>query len=92
MGTPDRAVAPTPDAKGKMTMPYHTQLSAPAPITTGPECYSSSYKSLAISGAGRATHILTRSPHFRKWPVLVQQPTRKRAYIQRGITAGFRWY
>ena len=65
MGTLDRAVAPFPDAKGKKTMPYHTQLSAPAPITTGPEFNSPSYKSVAISGAGRAARISTCSPHFR---------------------------
>ena len=85
MGTPDRAVAPFPDAKGKMTMPYHTQLSAPAPITTGPECYSPGYKSLAISGAGRAAHISTRSPHYRKWSVPIQQPAHKLAHIRRGL-------
>ena len=76
-------------SSGKMTMPYHTQLSAPAPITTGPEFNSPSYKSLAISGAGRAAHISNCSPPFRKWPVPVQQPAHKLAYIQRGLNRRF---
>ena len=82
IGTPDRAIAPIPDAGGKMTMPYHTQHSAPAPLTTSLQSGSPRDKSLAF---GCAVH----SPHRQKWFGTRSTTLRSLAYIQRGLDRGF---
>ena len=84
MGAPDRAIAPIPDAGGKMTMPYHTQLSAPVPLTTSLQFGSPRDKSLAF---GCAVH----SPHRQKWLAPVQRPCVALHTFSAALTADFRW-
>ena len=82
MGAPDRSIAPIPNADGNMTMPYQTQLSAPAPLTTGLQSGSPGDKPLAIGCA-------VLSPHRQKCSAPVQRPSRSLAYIQRCLKRGF---
>jgi len=77
MGALDRAIAPIPDAIGKMTMPYHTQLSAPVLITTDLARHSPGYESLAFPCDVRAAHTPTRSRHRHKCSVSVRRLSRR---------------
>ena len=77
MGAPDRAIAPIPDSIGKMTMPFRTQLSAPALITTDLEGYSLGCKPLAFPCDVRAAHTPIRSRHRHKCSVSVRRLSRR---------------
>ena len=89
MGTPDRAIAPIPNADGNMTVPNHIQLLASAPTNTGLECYGPSYEPQTYPCTVLGALIPTRSLYLQKCSVIVNRLSYNLAYIQRCLNRGF---